>query len=257
MWTTQTGEYLTFLDDDDVWLAGHIRSHLALLTSDVDLGGVIGQTVAVDESSGRHVSGPRPLGLATKGALWSLFRSGESICGVVFRTAAWDTVGPFDTQFDQMEDWDWYLRLATRVRLAFIPQPCLEIRNRIPTINEDVLLRRRQTIGHRVFWLNLRRAGSAAPSNLAARRMWLRHDSIHASTLLSHARLYASQGNVGDARRTLMLAVRGVPLHILWKVARCPYERRGIWEWIRPSASRSSDARRHTRAKPRPGVGVC
>src|SRR3974390_1990661 len=43
-----TGEYLAFLDDDDVWLPGSIRPHMAHLEAHPSLDAVIGQVISTD-----------------------------------------------------------------------------------------------------------------------------------------------------------------------------------------------------------------
>src|SRR5271166_425875 len=43
-----TGEFLAFLDDDDVWLPGHLRPHIELLDAHSSLDAVVGQTIYTD-----------------------------------------------------------------------------------------------------------------------------------------------------------------------------------------------------------------
>src|ERR1700754_952847 len=44
-----TGEFIAFLDDDDVWLPGHLVPHLKMLDEQKQLDGVIGQAQYADE----------------------------------------------------------------------------------------------------------------------------------------------------------------------------------------------------------------
>src|SRR5215467_16114485 len=41
-----TGDYLAFLDDDDVWLPSHVRGHLALLDEHPEFEAAVGQVVS-------------------------------------------------------------------------------------------------------------------------------------------------------------------------------------------------------------------
>src|SRR5215467_13678323 len=43
-----TGDYLAFLDDDDVWLTSHVCSHLALLDEHPEFEAIVGQVVSTD-----------------------------------------------------------------------------------------------------------------------------------------------------------------------------------------------------------------
>ena len=47
-----TGEYLAFLDDDDLWLPEHLRGHLAMLAARPELEAVVGQVVLTNLESG-------------------------------------------------------------------------------------------------------------------------------------------------------------------------------------------------------------
>ena len=43
-----TGAYVAFLDDDDVWLPGHLRPHIRLLATHPEFAGAVGQVVNTD-----------------------------------------------------------------------------------------------------------------------------------------------------------------------------------------------------------------
>ena len=61
-----TGEYIAFLDDNDVWLPGHLRPQLALLAVRPDLAACIGQVIPVDEEE-RPLADPYPPSLPADG----------------------------------------------------------------------------------------------------------------------------------------------------------------------------------------------
>src|ERR1700756_1070198 len=54
-----SGDFITFLDDDDVWLRGHIEPHLAYLDAHPEHDAVFGQAVYTDREL-NPVSAPWP-----------------------------------------------------------------------------------------------------------------------------------------------------------------------------------------------------
>ena len=89
------GEFIAFLDDDDVWLAGHLRPQLDVMEQNPDLAGVIGQVaVAVDreevaawpEASLQRTSGARANGSARPTARSDLGWSSSSTTRMVKAT---------------------------------------------------------------------------------------------------------------------------------------------------------------------------
>jgi glycosyltransferase involved in cell wall biosynthesis len=235
-----TGEYLAFLDEDDLWLPSHIRPHLDLLESDPSLGGAMGQQWFVDHTSLRRFGAPYPNGLAATGeAFRTLLDGGIQIGSLLIRASAWDAVGPFDRRYARahtrvaVDDWDWCLRLALRFPLGFIDQPCLRYRIRPPTPENDAIIPRAHAVARRVFWRNVRRAGPQAPSVPSAIRMWLRHDGAAAHALLRNAQVYMENGDRPGARRSVLLAARLAPFHIVWGFGRSSWIRGFLWQAFR------------------------
>ncbi|MBV9547204.1 MAG: glycosyltransferase family 2 protein, partial [Chloroflexi bacterium] len=85
-----TSEYLTFLDDDDLWLPTHVRTHLKLLEAHPRLAAVIGQNVGVDMSL-KNVGPPHPMSLLDPADIFrSLLAVVPQIGSVVVRHSAWN-----------------------------------------------------------------------------------------------------------------------------------------------------------------------
>ena len=119
-----TGEFIAFLDDDDLWLSGHLRPHLELLAARPDLDAVVGQVINTDHLLKQH-SSPWPATLPLDGdLLLSFLRSSPQIGATVVRAAVLDSVGGFDEKLASSEDWDWHLRLAMRHQIGFVAEPC-------------------------------------------------------------------------------------------------------------------------------------
>lgn len=126
------GSLIAFLDDDDLYLPGHLEALVAGMAAS---GAAFGytQSVAVEEAmvDGRRVTGRR-------GELRD-YRYSRAILKVrnVIPTACWgvrrecfDLCGAFDESLPCAEDWDLLLRFSERFRLHRIPAVTAEIRVR-------------------------------------------------------------------------------------------------------------------------------
>jgi glycosyltransferase involved in cell wall biosynthesis len=61
-----TGDYIAFLDDDDVWLPTHLRRHFEILDARPDVEAVIGQVISTDAEL-RPLDAPWPNDLPDSG----------------------------------------------------------------------------------------------------------------------------------------------------------------------------------------------
>lgn len=111
------GEYLAFLDADDVWPQDSLGARVALLEAD-DECDAVGGTV-VQFGAGRPDSEPQ------RG-----FLAGSAL----FRRTAFDRVGEFDESLDVGEFLDWYAR-AVDVGLQFRQIETLALRRRVHASN--------------------------------------------------------------------------------------------------------------------------
>lgn len=147
-----TGEYLCFLDDDDVWLPTHLSKHFELLDARPELDGVIGQVISADQEL-------RPLGdswpIEAPGEGDTLLRAMLSgyfpqIGTTVARARIREAVGEFDESLIGGQDLDWLLRIARRRTMAFAAVSCLLFRER-PYGTYDALNLRRINFDRIVF----------------------------------------------------------------------------------------------------------
>ncbi|MDP3736107.1 MAG: glycosyltransferase family A protein [Hyphomonadaceae bacterium] len=139
-----TGDFIAFLDDDDMWLETHVRPHLKLFEENPELELVIGQVVPTDE----HY---KPRGEAW---LQEFPKSGQDLlremlsgyfpqvgCVVVRRSVA-EAVGLFDPKLIGGEDLDWLLRIAGRNRVGFVKTPCVLFTHRRTGTFDELQLKR-------------------------------------------------------------------------------------------------------------------
>ncbi len=125
------GEFVSFLDADDLWTVNKLESQLKALQENPQVGVAYSWTDHIDENSqflrgGSHynISGDVYAEL-----LKSNFLANGS--NVLIRTQSLIEVGEFNQSFTPAEDWDMYLRLATRYH--FVAVPIVQILYRITT----------------------------------------------------------------------------------------------------------------------------
>ncbi len=127
-----TGDYIAFLDDDDVWLPGHLRPHLALLDARPDLDAVFSQRVWTDPEL-NPVAPPNPSDDPGEGSeLLRRLLSGlfPQLGTLVVRASAVSYTGLLDERLAGGEDLDWVLRFARRNKLGFVPHVSNYVRGR-------------------------------------------------------------------------------------------------------------------------------
>lgn len=138
-----SGEFIAFLDDDDLWQKDHIREHIAMLDADPGLDAVVGQ-VTLTDTGRRPLGDPSPETLPRDGDVFMPMMSGwfPQIGGTVIRRSLREAIGPFDETLIGDQDWDFQLRIARRTRIGFVAKPCVLFRDRPPGSYDKLQLRR-------------------------------------------------------------------------------------------------------------------
>ncbi len=100
--SASSGEFLSFLDADDIWVPDKTERQWAAFQADPDLDYCIGGmenfregTPSADEPDGARVDG---------------VVQGFSPVTLLVRRAYFERVGPFDPAFPAVEDWEWFVR---------------------------------------------------------------------------------------------------------------------------------------------------
>ena len=109
-----TGEYLAFIDADDLWTPDKLHHQVAALQTRAAAGVAYSWTRFVDQN-GRELSEQRPLffeGDVYQKLLMSNFTCSGS--NVLVRRQAIDAAGGFDVSLKVSQDWEFCVRLAAR-----------------------------------------------------------------------------------------------------------------------------------------------
>jgi len=123
------GEYIAFIDHDDLWLPEKLRKQVALLESDKNIGLCYSDAYVIDENKKRNnrlfeISPPQS-GMVRE----RLFKENFiPILTAVVRRSVIDKTGLFDPKYKIAEDWDFFLRVAKRYKIGFINEPLAEYR---------------------------------------------------------------------------------------------------------------------------------
>ena len=232
-----TGEFVAFLDDDDVWTPAQARPQIQLLRERPEFGAVVGQIQNVSEDL-ELAGDPWPANLPTHGDLFaSFFRYYPQIGGTVIRRTALASVGESDVALWGDQDWDWHLRLALAQKVGFVPVSSVLFRQRPASAEGEGLEWRRLGYMYRVFWRNIRRGRAAGrlPSWPTLARSLLDHLGAYSGYFANSAVAHADQGERRRAVRALGRAFAASPLHAVAGIVRPRPMRSAILTLVRGS----------------------
>lgn len=141
------GEYIAFLDADDLWLPDKLALQLPLFERNPDVGLVYGYFAYVDEEGQflREKEGRWYRGRVPGKAVFNIsIRTGT----VVVRKDCFETVGLFDENLKVCEDVNMWVRLAALYELDYVPRLVAKFRSRTDSLTEDKILVRKECINH-------------------------------------------------------------------------------------------------------------
>ena len=203
------GDFVTLLDDDDIWLPNNIAAHIDLFEQHPEFAAVHAQSQLIDYDN-TPFGDPVPAGPLPSGWIFEeLLTYWPQVGTILTRTIVAREVGDLDPTLSGDTDWDWLLRVARRYPIGRIEQPVLLFRQR-GTAEEELSWRRfpaMLTIFHR----HTRPFGFIKRMKLKP-ILW-RHRGWWASNFLDYARINYAKGERRRAYRSLYYAFRCSPPH--------------------------------------------
>jgi glycosyltransferase involved in cell wall biosynthesis len=179
-----TSQYVAFLDADDEWMPNKLAEQVRIFdNSDFGNLGVVYSKYCIIDSDGKltrrhYVFEPEP---SIRGNIYTrLFEANKiagSGSGVLIKRGCFDHVGLFDETLHACEDWDMWLRLASRYEFDFVPEVLVKIRRHKNSIQQNTLLMFRNQLLFYNKWLPV---AMQHPDCLSALRLNV------ASYLISH-----------------------------------------------------------------------
>jgi glycosyltransferase involved in cell wall biosynthesis len=210
------GDYIAFLDDDDVWLPNNLAPQLLLFEEHPEYGAVFAR-VQLTDADRRPYGSPIPTWPKDSGWIFDdLLTYWPQLGSVIVRTAVAREVGGFDPTLLSEEDWDWLLRIARRYPIGRIEDVAVLFRQRGD--GDERLAWRRLPSTLRAF----RRHTSELPpaKRIRAQRIIWAHRGALAAEFLHYAQYHVRHGDRLRALRCIAYAARVSPAHTVAMFAR-------------------------------------
>jgi glycosyltransferase involved in cell wall biosynthesis len=143
------GEFIAFLDADDVWLPEKLEKQIAAFLNDKDLG-LVHVAVQDIDAAGKNLETHFD-GLSGEVSQELLLFKGAVILGggsgIMIPRKIFEEVGGFDSRLSTSADWDIFYQISSRCKVGFIDEVLLKYRihgsnmhGNIPRMESEMLL---------------------------------------------------------------------------------------------------------------------
>jgi len=127
------GEFIAFLDSDDIWLSEKLEMQIRLIRNDLDKKiGIVACGIYQAPSDGEIIREIRQRQYTCKEEIFETFAMKNiitcSASGVLIRRDCFKTSGFFDETLRAGEDWDMWQRISKHYQIAWLETPLVKIR---------------------------------------------------------------------------------------------------------------------------------
>jgi glycosyltransferase involved in cell wall biosynthesis len=211
------GEYVTFLDDDDVRLPNSIDEQISLLEADNEAALIYGQAIIGDQSC-RPTSQIYPLECTQGDAFWRLLSQNFIPCGTaVFRRSCLHRIGVLDETIPGLDDWDLWLRIAEVSRIIALQQPVMIWRRSTSDSGQGTSDAARMILKaanqFRRSWRKLPRVATAPAHK--RRAAWNQFSALFTEQLVANANESLRSGELTRAAKNAFVLVHLSPLVVM------------------------------------------
>ncbi|MCC6173970.1 MAG: glycosyltransferase family 2 protein [Chloroflexi bacterium] len=212
------GEFVAFLDDDDIWIDDPLAEHVAVLQAHPDAAAVFSQGYLADEHL-NPVYGPFPKPPLPQGDafIWSLGTT-LPMGAAVYRRSALEAVGGFDESLTSAEDNDIQLRLTARFDLFGIERSTVLWRQHPHRNVAYTAWRAHFAPFDRMMARNTRLPARVRVSARQRLRAHLQHRGWSAAYAVTQAGQWLADGDLAESGKFLWGAVYASPLHALLRI---------------------------------------
>jgi glycosyltransferase involved in cell wall biosynthesis len=208
-----SGEFIAFLDDDDLRVCGSIDKQVDLLRHNPDWGFVYGWVHMGDSEHCNPTGEIRPADCPTGDLFWRLLKGNFIyIPSVLVRKKNMEAVGLFDPSIRGTEDWDAWIRLAETHVVGVLAEPVAIYRDFAPTSGQTSSNRLKMCRSSAyTFTKALKSPRARAADKVTRQELHSQYMNFLFETLVIEGRSAISRGNFRAAIENYLTAIQYSP----------------------------------------------